>query len=377
MNWRNLRLCVLLMLVSALSACGGKTRLKLGEAAGGEVVEAVGETMATDDLLQDKKRALVEAQKKAIEMVVGLEVRAKTRVEKAVTIEQHILAKTQGYIQKYDLLEEWPEPPFYKAKIRALVSYRQIHEDLNALGLLEEPQVGNPRVAVLFDGSQGFSAAADAFSQALLDRGYRVVERSREFSALAKKVAEQVSAGDTSELSDLAGKMDAEVLVFGESKAEFVEMKELGGMISSRAALTAKAYKANSRELLLTVHKLAGGIDVLKEAAALKSHGSVGAQAGAEMATRLAAELSRRASVALTVDGVPSLNDLSEFQKTLSAVAGVGDIYVRSYGQGRAKMDVRVLSVSTKDIAGGLEKSLGARVDLLTADSLSLTLPQR
>src|SRR6266478_3685841 len=108
------RLLPLLALAAAggLAACAHE-RLKVGETSEGEVVEAVGETMIdqSSDALMIKKRALAEAQKKAVEMVVGVHVSAKTLVSKAIEIQSNILARTDGYVKKYDVLKEWQEPP--------------------------------------------------------------------------------------------------------------------------------------------------------------------------------------------------------------------------------------------------------------------------
>src|SRR5271157_4035458 len=169
-----------------IAGCGGKSRLKVGQAPEGEIVEAVGEVMIDPNNLEDtKKRSLVDAQKKAVEMVVGLHLSAKTMVEKSVLIESNILARTEGYIRKYDILKEWQEPPLYKTRIRAYVLTQQIADDLKALGLLKEPQVGYPRVAVVLAESapgtymkSDVTPAADALTQALLTQGYRVVDRS-------------------------------------------------------------------------------------------------------------------------------------------------------------------------------------------------------
>src|SRR5260370_39423506 len=97
-----------------------------------------------------------------------------------MTIESSILTHVQGYIKKYDILSEGRSGEWYKTHIRALVSTQQIHDDLDTVGLLRTPAVGNPRVAILLQewvGDQRSPAgdAIRALSQGLLGHGFQVV----------------------------------------------------------------------------------------------------------------------------------------------------------------------------------------------------------
>src|SRR5688572_6578782 len=81
-----------------LSACSSGTRpgIKKSAMAGDEVVDVEG--MApynASDVPGSRAAALAQAQRNALEMVVGVYVTAKTRVDKAVAIENNILANVQ------------------------------------------------------------------------------------------------------------------------------------------------------------------------------------------------------------------------------------------------------------------------------------------
>src|ERR1700704_1081523 len=98
------RLFSLFLAVSvALAGCASNK----GRLTKGEVVEAEG--MApynAEDLAATKAASLAAAQRAAVELVVGVYVNAKTRVEKAVAIEQDILTRSGGYIKRYEILSE-------------------------------------------------------------------------------------------------------------------------------------------------------------------------------------------------------------------------------------------------------------------------------
>ena len=111
----------------------------------GEIVVAEGiAPYKADDLPGTKAASLAAAQRSAVELVVGVYVNAKTRVEKAVAIEQSILAKTSGYVKRYEILSQGRDGEWYKTKIRALVSTQQLHQDLDTLGLLKTAGRGIP-----------------------------------------------------------------------------------------------------------------------------------------------------------------------------------------------------------------------------------------
>src|SRR5579864_3810002 len=139
----------LLTLAIALNGCA-HSRIKSSKSSEGEVVEAEGTApYRADDLPGTKAAALAAAQRSAVELVVGVYVSARTKVDKAVAIEQYILTKADGYVKRYEILSEGRSGDWYKVRIRALVSTQSIHDDLDSLGLLRQAQVGNPRVAIL------------------------------------------------------------------------------------------------------------------------------------------------------------------------------------------------------------------------------------
>lgn len=360
----------------------GRSRLQVGQAAEGEIIEVVGEaTIDQSNILETKQRSMADAQKKAVEMVVGVHVSARTLVEKAVQIQSNILARTDGYIKKYDVIKEWQEPPLYKTRIRAFVSYQQIADDLKALGLLKEPHIGYPRVAVLLqedakDIGETLTAATNAMVQSFLDKGYRVVDRADLMAAHAQKVADDIAKGDASTVSSLGKKLDAEILIFGSAKGQPLSGEGLGGMFSYRSTLSAQAYKAQTNEVLLTASKVASGLDSAPGIAAMKSLSAVGKMTGEEMAARLLEELTKLAFITVTVSGVSDFNRVRELEKVVSTVPGVGDSFLRSFGGGRAHWDVQMQKASSRDIAGALERATAfkAKAQSVTQDSLEIAL---
>src|SRR6185503_14068598 len=119
-----------------LTAAGCSTsRIKATKGMEGEVVVAEGVApYDAGNLPASRAAALAAAQRSAVELVVGVYVSAKTRVDKAVAIENNILSKTEGYVKRYEIISEGRDGQWYKMKIRALVSTEILRHDLDTLG---------------------------------------------------------------------------------------------------------------------------------------------------------------------------------------------------------------------------------------------------
>ncbi len=273
----------------SFAACASsKGRLTKGKTLEGEVVEAEG--MApynASDLAGTKAGALAAAQRAAVELVVGVYVNAKTRVDKSVAIEQTILTHANGYIKRYEILSEGKSGEWYKTKIRALVSTKELREDLDSRGLLRQPAVGYPRVAVLLkeyvkenESPEGY--AAQALTQALLDQGFKVVDlpssvsRDEDPLEIAKDINHRV----------------ADLLITGFARAQNLgEDHRLGGMKSYRATVNFRVIEVGSGEVMQTVSEVASGLEGTREIASQKA-----LQAAAQMTVKDLAGLSHRNS---------------------------------------------------------------------------------
>ncbi len=91
-----------------------------------ETVEAEGWTpIDPQKPLETRERALAEAEKKAVEKVMGVTISASTKVESSITIRQEILANIGGDIRKYEILSERMEDGFLKTRIRAVIVFQR------------------------------------------------------------------------------------------------------------------------------------------------------------------------------------------------------------------------------------------------------------
>lgn len=314
-----------------------------------EIVEAEGiAPFKGDDLPGTRSASLAAAQRSAVELVVGVYVSAKTRVEKAVAIEQHILTQVQGYVKKYDILSEGRQGDWYKTRIRALVSTHAIHDQLESLGVLRQPAVGSPRVALLLQETIGEKRddkgyAKRTLTQGLLNRGFQVVE-------LPSSVNREE---DPADIARSLSRGVAELLIAGSAQAQSLGYnKQLGGFSSYRASVLFRVLEAGTGEVITTVSKIASGLEATPEMAAAKALENAAQEAVPEFSS-LPEELAKRSHVSLTINGLTSFEALAKFQKALLSQPGVKDQFLRSFSQssGVAELDVQTQGISPQELA--------------------------
>ena len=101
---------------------------------------------------------------------------------------------------------------------------------------------------------------------------------------------------------------------------------------------------------------------------------ALGRNAANELSGKIAAELARRSTVIVTVRGLSSINRLSEVKDALLKTSGVGDLYMRSFSEGTAEMEIKINSATSADLANTLTRNaaLNAKVVGQTQDSLEV-----
>jgi len=334
-----------------LTACGrGAVRLAPGEK--GEVVEAEGWAPVDDaDVLGTKRRSLADAEKKAVETVVGVFISAKTRVDQTVSIDERILADLNGYIRRYEILNERREDGFLKTRIRAVVLYKKIGDDLQQLGLSKPPPpTGNPRVAVRLDPERG-PEAAQVLRKAFVAAGFAVVD-----------------GGDP---------QDSDLLVRGAAVSRALPSEGLGGLHSSRATLTLEVVKTKSGEVMTNKTKEASVLDVTDDAAAAKAQSAAAALAGEELVKELAPLLKTQIGIAVTVEGLKDLAEVRKLADDIRLNPGVDAAALADFHDGSAEILVTTEDISGGDLAAMIlrNKALGLTAVSATAYAVALKKP--
>jgi hypothetical protein len=302
---------------------------------------------------------------------VGVRVNAKTRVDKAVAIQNEILANVGGYVKKYQVLSEGQSGDYYKVRIRALVSTQQLKDDLNALGLLDAPAVGNPRVAIVLHEWIGEkrNEAADAtrtLTQGLINKGFQVV-------SLPSSVNQDT---DPVELARSLSRGQAELIIAGLARAQSLGLDDkFGGMSSFRANVSFRVIEVGSGQILKTVSQTASGLEGTPEIAGGKALAQAAELTVKDLAS-LPYELSQRSLVTMKVVGLTSYEKLAQLQKTLQSLKGVKNVYLRSYKQssGDADLELHLDGISPQEVASESIKAGGVGWSVFQVDGRSIQI---
>ena len=328
--------------VVVLAGCG-RGHLRLGPGEEGEIVESEGWTPLDEaDPMGTKQRSLADAEKKAVEKVLGVYVAAKTRVDQAVAVDQRIMANVDGYIRRYEILGERKDEGFLKTKIRALVLYKKVGDDLKQLGLTRPaPPPGNPRMAVLLSAGP----AAKGLRSSLVAAGFLVVDRD-----------------------DPQG---ADLVVKGEADVHPVDDARLGGLHSARARAQVEASKPKTGEVLAHESREASALDAAQDLAAEKALESAGTQAGAALAKDLSSLLKSQIGIVVRVGGLKDLDTVRRIAEDIRINPGVDGVTLSDFHDGLAELKVTAEDMTGNDLAAILLRGKKFR---LTASSVTAYL---
>ncbi|MCK4467142.1 MAG: hypothetical protein KAU60_02195, partial [Desulfobacterales bacterium] len=99
----------------------------------------------------DRKSAIADAQRAAVEQGIGALIDSKTRVANFEVLQDRIYSRASGYVTNYNILSEGrsPDGSIYTVTMRADVQTASIKNDLKAIGILMA-QIGNPRFMAIY-----------------------------------------------------------------------------------------------------------------------------------------------------------------------------------------------------------------------------------
>ncbi|MCX5781862.1 MAG: hypothetical protein NT145_04055 [Elusimicrobia bacterium] len=343
------KLCIVFLAVLVYVGCASTKPQIKATSANQEVVIAEGMApIVNGDLNGAKKTSLHEAMKNALGLVIGVYVSQEALVSKAVLIEDNITSQTEGYIEKYDVLNESRDESFYKTKIKALVRKEDLSAKLKSLEL-EPKKLGNPVVVISVDESidgapSNSKLAENELKNSFTEKGFVVSDSTK----------------------------SADILVVGKADSNFNTDQGLGGMISYRANSSIKTYKTGSSDVISANSETSGGIDVSKDAAAKASLVNSAKKIGADLPGAVLKYLKERSTINLTVSNIENINMLNDLTRAVRALIEVRDCFVRNYSDGIAVMDLDMKKGTASDVAKRLEQMSSFKIKVKSAGAFNV-----
>ena len=164
---------------------------------------------------------------------------------------------------------------------------------------------------------------------------------------------------------DVGKQFDAEIAVTGKVTANENKGANLYGMINYRAMLNTKVIKTTTGDVLFSVSKQAGNMDITPDMAAVKAISKTAEAAGREFVTSIATKLFESAMVKVSVSGLASINQLDEFKEIVRYFDGVSDARSRSFTKDTADLELTLKYGNAQTIAAKIEGMKGWNAKIL------------
>jgi len=346
--------------------------------AAGSVVEAWGEAQVHGDAVAAKKKAVADGLKRCIEQVVGITVKNDFSATMQETVKGNesqfnahvrdtVLQNSEGFIDKYEVLEEKRDGDVIKVRVQARVFESKIVAQVKKLTELITA-AGNPKLMVIIqevtvaeNGSRTSSSdslMASLLEKELLARGVELIGKSEAKGVASKAPAEfdkwMASTDAVLEVGRLAG---ADLLAFGrleiknkgksEDTGGFAALKGMthveiqailrgvnvvSGAIFSSTPVTAKSF-GNSLER--AVHRALKGRSKNRQNVVQQTFDSI----LGDLKNSFQKTADEGRSYSVSVLGVKSLRRQGRrFLKILKGISGVSAVTQKSFRKGRLKV---------------------------------------
>ena len=329
--------------------------LVFGVAASVEVqAEGVAALEENDDMGRVQDEALRDAWRRAVEIGVGLVLRADLYVANKQVISQEIRTDVEGYIEDYEVLSRAEVGGLYRITIRARVNMLEVGETLDDLGL-EIESIGNPRVVVLIDEwnlgtEQPFSVAEAAIRSAFVEKGFTVLR----YEGMADDPRiRQAFEGDREAAVGIARAFDADITIVGNVRTDPIGSTVIG----SNTWQTAVAYGdfsvvlRDTGQAICSIFAEESERHLAMEAAGTAAIQGVTEASLPQLLIETIAGLNYARgngirSLKLLVHGVESFSQADALRSALALLREAAHVDLRTFDQGLASFDIVFLGPS-------------------------------
>ncbi len=339
-----------------------------------------------NDVGAARDRALEDARRKAVEMVVGVMVDSETLVENFQLVSDRIYSQSAGFICGEQITNERQDQHNYYISIRACVSQGNLEDNLLAIGIclrrLENPRtmlmIGEQNVGQKIHGwwqGSDLGIVEQGLMEAFSNKGFPLIDPS---VASGNIRAVKAIGGDPDPNDAVrAGKAyDAEYVVIGKALVT-CKSKDQYGFFNCYANITIRIVKvdngrifgsASARGRSAHIEEHESGVRALRKAA-----GEIAPKLIKSVTQRCEKETTGGNEYKVVLTNVTSITKLKNFIRTVGGIRGVSNVSRRKYGGGRAELEV-MYKGRAGDLAEMIEAKTGATVTDFTANTIKVKL---
>jgi hypothetical protein len=243
---------IMLVLVLATGATGEEVRTVTAEGVG---------AILAGDLALARDRAIKDAQRKAVELTVGVLIDSKTINHNYTLIKDEIYARSSGYVQDYKILDEWQETGLLRLIIQARVTTAPLQKDLDRvieaverpriLFMVSQRDIGENRSKAWWEGTAGMGrlVAEATLQQHFIDNHFLVVDHA------LKEPAGPIPLDPSDSQATAVGRdYDAEVVILGQAVVKDAGLIEEFDLHSYRAEISVRAIQVDNGHVLASAN---------------------------------------------------------------------------------------------------------------------------
>jgi len=208
-------------------------------------------TIINNDLAQAKDEAVIDAQRKSLEQVAGVQVDAETITRNQVLFDQLVRTRTGGVIQNYRVLPGDAALPDgrYRVQVEAWVKAGDVKDRLEALVSELSMIVAIPEKNM--DQPQAQPTVENEIVSRLVDAGYRVHDYAQLQRLAARDKLAALLRGDEQTAREISVRFLANLIVTGEASSRFSQNNQ--GIVSAYARVTARVMEADTGRIIANV----------------------------------------------------------------------------------------------------------------------------
>lgn len=179
----------------------------------------------------DRNEAINDGLRRAVEQALGTRVVSETEIRNYELVRDILQTRAQGYVSKYEIIDEIPFPDRYEVRIRAWVNQSPLKQDAVSLS----QRFGGIRFMVYYDpeklvnpqDSERYEYFAERINEYLSRKGYRYAERGVIQKLLRE--ARELYKEDSSDLTL------AQEIAFAADAEFYIEISRINVEVNKRA----------------------------------------------------------------------------------------------------------------------------------------------
>jgi uncharacterized protein YdcH (DUF465 family) len=349
-------------------------------------------------MVKAREDAINSALRNAVEQVVGTMVESNVLVENYQTVEDKIYTRTQGYVQKYDVISSSKQfDNALEVTIRAVVKVSDLQSDLEAIGVLLGRK-GKPRTMVMieerniaehyYQWGMDMNSTETAIMDEMMNYGFPFVDAAQSRVSIANDVVTSALSGDAAAAASIANRLGAEIIITGKAVSKVASgapsVVRDAGFKSCQANINLRVIRADDAKIIAVasandraahIDEITGGTQALQKAAK---------KAALELKDEIVAawqkDVYSSAQVQLQVTNIASFSQLNTLKNSLSYyIRGIQAVNQRSFASGTALFDIDIKGTA-EQMASELEakeiEGLKLQVIGLTQNKVSVKIVQ-